>query len=176
MAASASDIFELALEHVGEPYVLGSRARWATRSGEACGMRRVRVVVPVPGDRRVVRSEAAQRSRRADAFTDFWFDQAHAANAVIPVEVAARTVGAFVVRKPMPGKIGHIVISDGKGGTIEAHSSETGVIRSTFVRPALRVRMFQESQGLVADGEVGPATLKSLKIAVPAFAKKTVAL
>src|SRR5437899_2725286 len=43
-----------------------------------------------------------------------------------------RTPGAAVLRSPQPGATGHIVISDGRGGTVEAHSAKAGVIASTM--------------------------------------------
>jgi len=43
-----------------------------------------------------------------------------------------RTPGAAVLRRPQPGAVGHIVISDGRGGTVEAHSTKLGVIASTI--------------------------------------------
>src|SRR5258708_3934532 len=46
---------------------------------------------------------------------------------------AGRTPGAAVLRVPIAGQvIGHIVISDGQGGTVEAHSTNRGVIRDTL--------------------------------------------
>jgi hypothetical protein len=53
---------------------------------------------------------------------------------VVSVELASRTAGAFVLRTPQPGAVGHVVISDGKGGTVEAHSSKDGVIASALSR------------------------------------------
>lgn len=166
----------------------------------------------------------------ADAFTGFWAQQAAAAGALIDVDEAARIPGAAVLRRPRPGAIGHIVLSDGLGGTVEAHSSARGVVADTLsgrrwdhgilvpgvshlrgedavsLKPApatLRltqpltrgalvqrvqralaargfapgaddgiygpqtahaVRLFQAAHGLVADGEVGPRTLKALKL------------
>ena len=43
-----------------------------------------------------------------------------------------RTPGAAVLRSPQPGATGHIAISDGRGGTVEAHSARDGVIASTI--------------------------------------------
>src|SRR5688500_20146825 len=42
--------------------------------------------------------------------------------------------GSDLLKKaaPQPNLIRHVVFSDGKGGTIEAHSTATGVIRSTL--------------------------------------------
>jgi hypothetical protein len=48
------------------------------------------------------------------------------------IKRAARTPGAAVLRAPQAGAIGHIVISDGEGGTVEVHSSKKGVIEFTL--------------------------------------------
>ena len=50
----------------------------------------------------------------------------------LPAEEAAKTEGAFVLRIPPPGSIGHVVVSDGTGGTVEAHSSADGVIAGSL--------------------------------------------
>src|SRR3954470_2214948 len=67
---------------------------------------------------------------RADAFSGYWKRDAAAIGTIVPVDVAAQTEGAVVLRYPQPNLIGHVVFSDGAGGTIEAHSTATGVIRS----------------------------------------------
>jgi len=66
----------------------------------------------------------------ADAFTGFWNDDSLSLGKRIPVNEAARYAGSFVLR--VGAKMGHIVISDGKGGTIEAASESLGVINSTL--------------------------------------------
>jgi len=65
----------------------------------------------------------------ADACTDFWRRDAHAIGQIVPLAVARVTPGAFVLRVGTSAQCGHIVISDGKGGTIEAHSRKEGVVR-----------------------------------------------
>src|SRR5439155_21817497 len=68
----------------------------------------------------------------ADAFTGFWERDAKTRGQLTSIEQAARTPGAAVLRIPQVGTTGHIVISDGSGGTVEAHSSTDGVITSTL--------------------------------------------
>jgi hypothetical protein len=69
---------------------------------------------------------------QADAYTGFWARDADAIGTIISVEDAARTPGAAVLRKPQRNRIGHVVISDGHGGTVEAHSTNRGVIEHTL--------------------------------------------
>ena len=68
----------------------------------------------------------------SDAYTGYWERDAKSLGQIISIEQAARTPGAAVLRIPQPGASGHIVISDGVGGTVEAHSPADGVIQSTL--------------------------------------------
>jgi len=65
----------------------------------------------------------------ADAFTGYWERDVESLGTLISIDEAASTPGAAVLRFPnAAGKGGHIVISDGKGGTVEAHSPGDGVV------------------------------------------------
>src|SRR5262249_27553450 len=68
----------------------------------------------------------------ADAYTGYWARDADALGARTSVDEAAATAGAAILRIPAAGAMGHIVISDGQGGTVEAHSTKSGVIASTL--------------------------------------------
>ncbi len=70
----------------------------------------------------------------ADAFTGYWARDAKRLGRIVSLEEAARTPGAFVLRIPQAGTTGHIVISDGTGKTVEAHSSKDGVIESVLAK------------------------------------------
>jgi lysozyme family protein len=76
-------------------------------------------------------TEARQTNpAKAEAYTGFWADDARNRGQIISYSVAARIPGAFILKVPPgPGKMGHIVVSDGKGGTIEAMGSKYGVCR-----------------------------------------------
>lgn len=241
MPVTAQDIVSLALKHVGEAYRLGARVPMASRQWTGpwdcaefaswCLYRATGVLYGVRPENDPV---------RADAYSGWWIDQARRDGATVPLDVAIRTPGAFLLRAAGKDWIGHVAISDGKGGTVEAHSSKTGVIRGKVekrrwdhgvvvpgvmalsnpevprvqvaqrtlhvtealmagplvrqVQRALRsagyfpgvvdgiygpqtahaVQRYQDDHGLVADGEVGPATLKSMKIAVPDWARALV--
>lgn len=69
---------------------------------------------------------------KADSYTGWWKKDAETTGRIISVEQAAQTPGAAVLRIAAAGNLGHIVLSDGKGGTIEAHSKADGVINSVL--------------------------------------------
>lgn len=229
--ATGDDILARARAHVGEKYVLGARAPMANPSWRGpwdCAEFVSWCVFQTSGV--LYGTQPRDDPMLADAFTGFWAQQAQSGGHLIAAAEAARIAGAAVLRRPRPGAIGHIVISDGQGGTVEAHSSLRGVITSTLsgrrwdagilvpgvrylradapvalepapsvlrlTQPLTRgeavrvvqerlgalglavgaadgiygpqtahaVRLFQASQGLVPDGEVGPATLQALKL------------
>ena len=127
---TGDDILALALKHEGEEYVLGARAPMSDANwkgpwdcAEFCSW----CVFQVTGVLYGVRP--ANDPVRADAFTGFWADDAAARGHAIPVEEAVSIPGACLLRKPRTGRVGHIVFSDGKGGTMEAHSTARGLIR-----------------------------------------------
>ena len=61
---------------------------------------------------------------------DFWDRDANRKGQIITIEEAKSTPGAVILRLAGNGTVGHIVISDGDGGTIEAHGREDGIINS----------------------------------------------
>lgn len=66
----------------------------------------------------------------ADAYSGFWGRDANTLGHIITVEEAKATPGAAILRLAGNGEIGHIVVSDGEGGTVEAHGHADGVINS----------------------------------------------
>lgn len=68
----------------------------------------------------------------ADAWSGFWVRDAEKLGKVITVQEAAAIPGAVILRKSGKDIIGHVVISNGHGGTVEAHSTKFGVITSAI--------------------------------------------
>ncbi|MDB5110562.1 MAG: hypothetical protein JWR67_1676 [Mucilaginibacter sp.] len=68
----------------------------------------------------------------ADAYTGAWKDDAHEKGIIITAQKAAGIVGAMVLRAPTSQLGGHIVVSDGQGGTIEAKGKKWGVVQDTL--------------------------------------------
>lgn len=67
---------------------------------------------------------------RQDAYTGFWQRDVREKGERISVEEAAATKGAFLLRyPPVGGEMGHIAVSDGAGGTVEARGKAYGVVR-----------------------------------------------
>ena len=130
--ATGKEIVNLALKHVGEQYVLGTvvpkddpawDGPWDCAEFVSwCVYQTAKVLYGCDNDR----GEPAT----ADAYTGFWGRDARSIGREISLAEAARTAGAAVLR--LGPKMGHIVISDGQGGTVEAHSTNSGVIRHTL--------------------------------------------
>jgi hypothetical protein len=128
-AATGDAILALARLHVGEPYVLGARAPMANTDWHGpwdCAEFASWCLYQASGI--LFGVEPRHDPLRADAYTGYWASQARAADAMIPAEQAAGIAGALLLREPQSGRVGHIAISDGTGGTVEAHSSKRGVI------------------------------------------------
>jgi hypothetical protein len=66
---------------------------------------------------------------RANAFTGFFDRDAHSLGSIVSIDKAASTPGALLLRTAVPELGGHIVVCDGMGGTVEAHSHNDGVIK-----------------------------------------------
>jgi peptidoglycan hydrolase-like protein with peptidoglycan-binding domain len=65
-----------------------------------------------------------------EAYTGAWQTDPKKLGKRVPTTQAASTVGAILLRyPPAPGAMGHIVVSDGKGGTVEAMGKAYGVRR-----------------------------------------------
>jgi N-acetylmuramoyl-L-alanine amidase len=132
--ATGQDLIRKAAARLGDAYVLGvlapkDNAAW--RGPWDCAEFVSWCVYQVSG-----RLYGCDNNRgnpaRADAYTGFWQRDAASLGRIVSVAIAAQTPGAAVLRYPQQNLIGHIVFSDGNGGTIEAHSSRTGVICSTL--------------------------------------------
>jgi len=127
---TGSDILDLATVHLGERYVLGARVpknnpKWT--GPWDCAEFASWCLFQASGQ--LFGCNQNNDPNTADAFTGFWRRDAEKAASGVALIVAKSTPGAFLLRFPASALIGHIAISDGAGGTVEAHSSATGVIR-----------------------------------------------
>lgn len=128
--ATGEDLLRIAGHHVGDPYLLGVVAPKTNKQWRGpwdcaefvswCVFQRSGILYGCDNNTNPV---------LADAFTGFWHRDVMSIGRRIDIESAASIPGAAVLRIPQPGLIGHIVFSDGKGNTVEAHSRSTGVIR-----------------------------------------------
>ena len=132
MVSTGDDIIALALRHLGEDYVLGAlapknEAHW--QGPWDCAEFVSWCVCQASGVLYGCQDNRADPAV-ADAYTGYWARDAAGLGKKVSVAEAARTPGAAVLR--VGPKMGHIVISDGRGGTVEAHSANDGVIRYTL--------------------------------------------
>lgn len=132
--ATGNGLVSLARKHIGERYVLGTLVPKDNGSWKGpwdCAEFFSWVVFQASGILYGCNRDFGDPAT-ADAYTGFCDRDAKTLGQVISLDAAARTPGAAVLRVPPPGSIGHIVFSDGNGGTIEAHGSADGVIASTL--------------------------------------------
>ena len=128
--ATAQAIIRLAKQHVGEKYVLGAKVpkgnpEWTGPwdCAEFTSWLVYQATETLFGCRPKTKGPDV-----ADAWTGFWMEDAKKANALISIAEATATAGAFLLRAPEGGAVGHVVLSTGDGKTIEAHSTKRGVI------------------------------------------------
>lgn len=133
--ATGDDLVSLAGPHVGERYVFGANVpknNSAWRGPWDCAEFISWLVFQSAGILYGCASDDGNPAT-ADAFTGYWARDADRMGQKVTVAQAARTPGAAILRLAVPhGLGGHIVLSDGTGKTIEAHSSEDGVIRGSL--------------------------------------------
>ena len=129
-SATGQAIVDLAEQHIGEVYTLGTLApkndgawKGPWDCSEFCSW----LVYQVSGRLYGCDADSGNPST-AKAFTGYWRHDAESLGKRITIEEARRTAGAFILRVPTTA-IGHIVVSDGKGGTIEAMGKAFGVRR-----------------------------------------------
>jgi len=129
-STTGAQLVETARRHKGEAYVLGvfvpkDNPNW--KGPWDCAEFVSWVNFQVTG-RLYGRERDSGNPSTADAYTGYWERDATEVGELTSVDQAARTAGAVVLRIPTPGAFGHVVISDGAGGTVEAHSPADGVI------------------------------------------------
>lgn len=129
---SGQDILDLAATRIGQEYVLGilvpkNDSHWD--GPWDCAEFVSWLVYQVSGTLYGVLDDHITPAL-ADAYTGAWGRDSRVKGQEISIDDAAKTVGAAILR--LGPVTGHIVVSDGKGGTIEAHSSSTGVIRGSL--------------------------------------------
>jgi N-acetylmuramoyl-L-alanine amidase len=129
--ATGEAIVELAARHIGETYKLGvlvpkNDASWRGPwdSAEFCSWLVYQASFQLYGC-----APNSHDPATADAYAGYWRDDAKAKGQIITVAQARRTPGAFILR--VPTSAGHVVVSDGQGGTIEAMGAAFGVRRGT---------------------------------------------
>ncbi len=163
--ATGKDILELARKHVGERYVLGASAPKNNKQWKGpwdCAEFTSWLVYQVSA-RLYGCTDNADDPDEADAYTGAWLRDSRHLGTVVPVGEAAMTPGAFVLRaRSRERLIGHVVVSDGAGGTVEAAGARLGLIAGTLQdRPwdtGILVPWIEYTRGAATGTLKGPST------------------
>jgi hypothetical protein len=123
-------LVDLAATRVGDQYILGSSVPKNNPSWHGpwdCAEFVSWVVFQITGKLYGCNNDNGNPAK-VDAYTGYFGSDAKNIGKTIAVSDAVGIPGAIILRYPAPG--GHVVVSDGKGGTVEAHSHNDGVIKS----------------------------------------------
>jgi len=131
--ATGREMLELARPHIGEEYenvlVPKNNANW--RGPWDCAEFMSWLVFQEAGFLYgCIDSDA--NPALVEAYTGAWKTDSASRGKRIAPNKAAAIVGGFLLRfPPAPGRMGHIAICDGQGGTVEAKSHAEGVVADT---------------------------------------------
>lgn len=131
---TGDDVLFLARQHLKETYILGTLAPKDNRNWRGpwdCAEFASWLTYQIAGVLYGCEDDQGNPAT-ANAYTGYWSRDADIKGRKISIEQAASTPGAAILRVPQAGATGHIVISDGRGRTIEANSSKKGVINYTL--------------------------------------------
>lgn len=132
--ATGKQLYDLAVPHVGEKYVLGCIVpkNYKDYAGPwDCAEFASWLVFQVTAKLYGCANDSGDPAG-ADAYSGFWARDAVTVGKKITVQEAAKIPGAVVIRVSGKDITGHAVISNGAGMTIEAHSTKSGVIVSSL--------------------------------------------
>lgn len=127
--STGKQLIDLAAQHIGEKYVLGATVPFTNNAYKGpwdCAEFISWVVYQSAGIKVGIKGN--------ESYTGYWANDATKLCTKISISEAAQTYGAILLRSPGHKGIamGHIVFSDGNGGTIEAKSSKDNVCRSVI--------------------------------------------
>lgn len=131
---SGQEVYNLGTHHVGEKYHFGALVPKDDKDYKGpwdCAEFASWIIYQLTGRLYGCANNNGDPSG-ADAWSGFWVRDAEKIGKKISVEEAAKIPGAIVLRKSGNDIIGHVVISNGFGGTVEAHSTKVGVITSSL--------------------------------------------
>lgn len=129
--ATGTQLYQLAMQHIGEQYVDNcpdAPLSDPTYKGPWDCAEFVTWCVY-----QVSRIKVGHRSGAGGAYTGYWKDDMDTLCVQTSRKKAKRIKGAIFLRFPTKKKLGHIAISDGDGGTVEAMDVKNGVRKGRII-------------------------------------------
>lgn len=129
MVPTSHELVELARTQIGKPYVLGADVDLADPNPPEFDCAEFATWLGYQKKRRLFGCiDNSVPVELAEPYSGSWAADARSGVLVrTTISAALTTPAVFLIRKPIKGRIGHVAMSDGLGGTIEAHSRKYGV-------------------------------------------------